>query len=68
MPPMKYVQLLRLHAARLRLLEANHTEGATVYAIGQRFRFSNASRFAVAYARLFGEAPSVTLHFRTTSG
>ena len=65
MSPMKYVQLLRLHAARVRLIEADHTDGATVYAIAQRFRFSNASRFAVAYAKLFGEAPSVTLRFRT---
>jgi AraC-like DNA-binding protein len=46
--------------ARFALRRADPTT-ATVAEIARRFQFSELGRFAVAYRRIFGEMPSITL-------
>lgn len=60
--PMGYLLNLRLAAARHRLRTA--ANGATVKSIAMEVGFSHLPRFAMAYARMFGERPSQTLAMR----
>jgi AraC-like DNA-binding protein len=59
--PMSYLRGRRLDAARDELLELDPTMGATVTDVALRHGFPHAGRFAAAYRRRFGEAPSTTL-------
>jgi transcriptional regulator GlxA family with amidase domain len=56
MAPMSYVHDVRLDRARCEL----RSSGGSVTDIAQRCGFSHMGRFALAYRRKFGEAPSVT--------
>ncbi len=56
--PYRYVQELRLHAARCALL--SDSEGATVTDVATRFGFRELGRFAARYKATFGESPSQT--------
>lgn len=57
--PMGYLRRARLAGARADLLAANG--GVTVRAVAASWGFSNAGRFASAYARVYGEQPGRTL-------
>lgn len=57
--PMGYLRARRLEAAREDLLAAEPGDGVT--AIALRHGFAHLGRFAAAYRRRFGEAPSATL-------
>jgi AraC-like DNA-binding protein len=59
-PPMKYLQQVRLHRARDLLLEASPAE-TTVAAVASRLALTHRGRFAAAYRREFGETPADTL-------
>lgn len=58
--PVRYLNLLRLNRARRALRKATRGH-QTVTGIAMRLGFSNPSRFAHDYRRLFGEPPSSTL-------
>ena len=58
--PVRYLNLLRLNRARRALRKATRGH-QTVTEIALRLGFSNPSRFAHDYRRLFGEPPSSTL-------
>ncbi|WP_178133269.1 AraC family transcriptional regulator [Vineibacter terrae] len=58
--PAQYILADRLNRARRHLLLGR--SGATVTAAAYDHQFENLSRFALQYARLFGERPSDTLH------
>lgn len=60
MPPMRFLRLQRLQAAR-RQLAAAMPEGTTVMATAQRCGFASASHFSRLYRRHFGESPAQTL-------
>lgn len=60
MPPMAYLQQVRLRRARERLREASPTT-TTVAAVASGLGVSHLGRFAAAYRRAFGELPSETL-------
>lgn len=60
MSPHRYLWLRRMNLARRALAIAAATE-KTVTAIANDHGFGELGRFAVAYRRLFGELPSVTL-------
>ena len=59
-PPMKYLQQVRLRRARELLLEAAPAE-ATVAAVASGLGLIHRGRFAAAYRRQFGESPAETL-------
>ena len=58
--PLRFLRLLRLHAAR-RALATAHAESTTVADVADRLGLQHHSRFAAEYAALFGEIPSATL-------
>lgn len=60
MPPMKYLQQVRLRRARDQLREASSAE-TTVASVASALGLSHLGRFAGAYRRAFGESPSETL-------
>jgi AraC-like DNA-binding protein len=60
LPPMRYLQQVRLRRARDRLREASPVE-TTVATVASTLGLSHLGRFAAAYRRTFGESPSVTL-------
>jgi AraC-like DNA-binding protein len=60
MSPNRYLGLRRLHAAWAELRHAD-PEKDCVAEVARRHGFSQVSRFATAYRRLFGEKPSETL-------
>ena len=60
MSPSRWLHRARLHEAR-RLLRRASPASDTVAAIAARCGLTHAGRFSREYARLFGEAPSVTL-------
>jgi AraC-like DNA-binding protein len=60
MPPMVYLRELRLDHVHAELA-AGDPDGPTVSAVGQRWGFPHAGRFAAAYKRKFGRSPSETL-------
>src|SRR5690606_8249237 len=57
--PMRYLQQLRLAAARETLLTGQ--AGLSVTEVAKHFGFNHFGRFAAQYRRSFGEAPSATL-------
>ncbi len=57
--PMAYLRNIRLAQARRRLTSGK--PGTTVHAVAAEVGFGHLPRFAQAYARMFGELPSVTL-------
>lgn len=59
-PPMKYVQQVRLRRARELLREASAAE-TTVATVASGLGLSHLGRFAAAYRHAFGESPSETL-------
>jgi AraC-like DNA-binding protein len=59
--PMGFVRRVRLAHAHHELRAADPTSGATVAAIGQRWGFASASRFAACYGEIYGVPPSHTL-------
>ncbi|MET0788468.1 MAG: AraC family transcriptional regulator [Cellulomonas sp.] len=60
MPPMAYLQRVRLRRVRERLREASPAQ-TTVAAVASGLGVSHLSRFAAAYRSAFGELPSETL-------
>jgi AraC-like DNA-binding protein len=60
MPPMVYLQHVRLRRARDQLREASPVQ-TTVAAVASGLGISHLGRFAAAYRRAFGESPSQTL-------
>lgn len=60
MGPMAYVKLLRLHAIRHQLLQAEPGD-CLIGPFAEAWGFHNAGHFAADYRRLFGEAPRDTL-------
>jgi AraC-like DNA-binding protein len=60
MGPHRYLWLRRMHLAR-RALALADARARTVTEIANDYGFGELGRFAVAYRRLFGESPSVTL-------
>jgi AraC family ethanolamine operon transcriptional activator len=58
--PLRFLRLLRLHAAR-RELAAAEAGSTTIADIADRLGLLHHSRFATEYADLFGEMPSETL-------
>jgi AraC family ethanolamine operon transcriptional activator len=59
LPPVAYLRARRLHHARHQLLERGRA--TTVTATATDWGFDHLGEFAMAYRRLFGEAPSETL-------
>jgi AraC-like DNA-binding protein len=59
-PPMAYLQQIRLARARTALLEADPAR-TTVASVAHRWGFAHLGRFASAYRAEFGESPSETL-------
>jgi AraC-like DNA-binding protein len=60
MPPMAYLQQIRLRRARDELRESTPSD-TTVAAVAARLGIFHQGRFAVAYRQAFGESPSQTL-------
>jgi AraC-like DNA-binding protein len=60
-PPMAYLHRVRLSRAHEALRQAA-PESTTVGTVALRLGFTHLGRFAAAYRRVFGEAPSTTLH------
>ncbi len=60
MGPHRYLWLRRMHLVRRALARAD-ASSATVTGIATNHGFGELGRFAVAYRRVFGETPSVTL-------
>jgi AraC-like DNA-binding protein len=60
MSPHRYLWLRRMHLARRALARAD-VRDKTVTEIANDCGFGELGRFAVAYRKLFGESPSVTL-------
>ncbi|NHU42784.1 AraC family transcriptional regulator [Rhodococcus sp. A14] len=58
--PTRYVQSLRLAQARQDLLEMDPASPESVTQIAHRWGFVHLSRFAAAYRKRYGEAPSAT--------
>ena len=60
MGPIRYLTLRRMHLVRRALLRASPST-ATVTRVATDYGFWELGRFAVAYGKLFGEPPSVSL-------
>ncbi|MEC3951867.1 helix-turn-helix transcriptional regulator [Nocardia sp. CDC153] len=60
--PTAYMKRLRLYAAHEELRAASPADGHTVTSIAQRWGFAHPGRFAIAYRRAYGQAPSTTLN------
>jgi AraC-like DNA-binding protein len=60
--PMAYLRRVRLDAAHQTLHAADPSAGDTVTTIAARWGFAHPGRFATQYRRLYGQAPSRTLH------
>ncbi|MGH3960463.1 helix-turn-helix transcriptional regulator [Mycobacterium sp.] len=58
--PTEYVRRVRLHYAHLDLVAGNGTT-TTVADVARRWRFGHLGRFALAYRKVYGESPNVTL-------
>jgi transcriptional regulator GlxA family with amidase domain len=58
--PLEYLRRVRLDRAHRDLVAADPTVD-TVMAIAERWRFSHAGRFSIAYRETFGTPPSRTL-------
>ena len=56
--PLATLHAIRLDAVRAQLLAGG--AGASAAAVARRHGFTNLARFATAYCRRFGEAPSKT--------
>ncbi|MFE0103992.1 helix-turn-helix domain-containing protein [Streptomyces sp. NPDC059009] len=65
--PLAYLRRVRLALAHQDLRTA-HGSGATIERIAARWGFPHPGRFAAAYRRAYGAAPSVTLHNKTAPG
>ncbi len=61
MAPMSYVRRRRLEQAHEELLRLDPSSGAKVTDVALRYGFPHTGRFAAAYRKRFGEAPSSTL-------
>lgn len=61
MCPSDYLRLRRMHQVHRRLRQSDPAF-TSVTAVATRHGFWELGRFSVAYRRLFGESPSVTLH------
>lgn len=61
MAPMSYVRRRRLEQAHEELLRLDPSSGAKVTDVALRYGFPHTGRFAAAYRKRFGEAPSTTL-------
>jgi len=59
--PLAHVRRVRLERVRAELLDLGAEDGATVAQVALRHGFAHPGRFAAAYRRRFGEAPSATL-------
>lgn len=62
--PLGHLRRVRLARAHAELMAADPAGGATVSAVAARWGFAHQGRFAVAYRRAYGVAPSVTLGTR----
>jgi AraC-like DNA-binding protein len=58
--PHRYLQLRRLHLAR-RALASSDPAATTVTEIANDYGFGELGRFAMAYRKVYGEPPSITL-------
>ncbi|MDM7938239.1 MAG: helix-turn-helix domain-containing protein [Cyanobium sp. CZS 48M] len=61
LPPMRFLRLQRLHAAR-RELSRSQPDQTSIAATAHRFGFSSGSHFSRVYRQHFGESPLETLH------
>ncbi|MDQ7908528.1 helix-turn-helix domain-containing protein [Phytohabitans sp. ZYX-F-186] len=61
MAPMSYVRRRRLELAHEELLRLDPSAGVKVTDVALRYGFLHTGRFAAAYRKRFGEAPSATL-------
>ncbi len=61
LPPMRFLRLQRLHAAR-RELSRSQPDQTSIAATAHRFGFSSGSHFSRVYRLHFGESPLETLH------
>ena len=59
--PSAYAQRARLAGAHAALRDADPGDGTTVTEVALRFGFAHTGRFAAAYRRRYGQAPSATL-------
>lgn len=60
--PMAYLRRMRLQAAHEQLCATSPGSGKTVTSIAALWGFAHPGRFAAAYRRAYGRAPSDTLH------
>ncbi|WP_030270291.1 AraC family transcriptional regulator [Streptomyces sp. NRRL B-24484] len=60
--PLAYLRRVRLSRAHADLKAASPQDGSTVTAVAARWGFAHPGRFAEAYRRTYGVAPSVTLN------
>jgi transcriptional regulator GlxA family with amidase domain len=60
--PMGYLRRVRLDHAHQDLTRSSPGDGLTVTAVAYRWGFRSSSRFAAAYRRAYGVAPSYTLN------
>jgi AraC-like DNA-binding protein len=60
--PLGYLRRVRLERAHRDLQAADPTTGVTVAAIARRWGFTDLSRFAADYRKIFGRLPRHTLH------
>jgi AraC-like DNA-binding protein len=58
--PYRYLRELRMHEARLALLQP-HSSATTVTLVAMQYGFLELGRFSVEYRSAFGESPSATL-------
>ncbi|MFE2912923.1 helix-turn-helix transcriptional regulator [Kitasatospora indigofera] len=62
--PTEYLRRARLERAHADLRAADPSDGATVTRIAMQWGFAHPGRFADAYRRMYGRAPSLTLRDR----
>jgi AraC-like DNA-binding protein len=60
MGPHQYLRLRRLSLIRAALQHADPAS-TSVEAVARHYQFGEPGRFAMAYRKIFGESPSVTL-------